>query len=108
MTGVYTATSDGTWNPHTVTLAPGSIIPVGSNSNQNPSLKALESSGNPQLGDVIIDAAARKALSNQHRGERRCDAADGEQVDDNGPRASRQLQQRHVPRCGGVWNCDAR
>ena len=45
MTGVYTAMSDGTWNPHTVTIAPGSIIPVGSNSNQNPSIKALENSG---------------------------------------------------------------
>ncbi len=55
MTGVYTAMSDGTWNPHTVTIAPGSIIPVGSNSNQNPSLKALENSGRLDVGQIILE-----------------------------------------------------
>jgi len=55
MTGVYTAVSDGAWNPHTVTIAPGSIIPVGSNSNQNPSLKALENSGRLDVGQIILE-----------------------------------------------------
>ncbi len=54
MTGVYTALSDGTWNPHTVTIAPGSIIPVGSNSTQNPSLKPLENSGRLDVGQIIL------------------------------------------------------
>lgn len=55
MTGIYTANSDGSWNPHTVTLAPGSIIPVSSNSNQNPSLKALENSGRLDVGMLILE-----------------------------------------------------
>ena len=65
MTGVYTAISDGTWNPHTVTIAPGSIIPVGSNSNQNPSLRALENSGRMDVGQIILEdlqANINKAL----------------------------------------------
>ena len=55
MTGVYTAVSDGTWNPHTVTIAPGSIIPVGSNSNQNPSIRPLENSGRLDVGNIILE-----------------------------------------------------
>lgn len=55
MTGIYTANSDGSWNPHTVTLAPGSIIPVSSNSNQNPSLKPLENSGRLDVGMLILE-----------------------------------------------------
>jgi hypothetical protein len=65
MTGVYTAISDGTWNPHTVTIAPGSIIPVGSNSNQNPSLRPLENSGRMDVGQIILEdlqANINKAL----------------------------------------------
>lgn len=54
MTGVYTSVSDGTWNPHTVRIAPGAIIPVGSNSNANPSMKPLDLSGNLQVGDIIL------------------------------------------------------
>jgi len=55
MTGVYTAVSDGTFNPHTVRIAPGSIIPVSSNSNQNPSLAALENSGRLDVGQLILE-----------------------------------------------------
>ncbi len=55
MTGVYTAMSDGSWNPHTVTIAPGSIIPVGSNSNQNPSIRPLENSGRLDIGQIILE-----------------------------------------------------
>lgn len=55
MTGVYTAVSDGTWNPHTVRIAPGSIIPVGSNSNQAPSLRPLENSGRLDVGQIILE-----------------------------------------------------
>ena len=55
MTGVYTAISDGTWNPHTVRIAPGSIIPVGSNSNQNPSIQPLENSGRLDVGQIILE-----------------------------------------------------
>ena len=65
MTGVYTALSDGTWNPHTVRIAPGSIIPVGSNSNQNPSMKPLDNSGRLDVGQIILEdlqANINKAL----------------------------------------------
>ena len=72
MTGVYTAMSDGSWNPHTVTLAPGSIIPVGSNSNQNPSIKPLENSGRLDVGQIILEdlqANINKALFANPLGE---------------------------------------
>ena len=38
MAGIYTGVDDGIFNPHTVRIAPGSVIPVVSNSNANPSL----------------------------------------------------------------------
>jgi hypothetical protein len=46
MSGIYTGRSDGIFNPHTVTIAPGSIIAVGSNDNTNPTIRALTPSGN--------------------------------------------------------------
>jgi hypothetical protein len=63
--GVYTGVSDGIFNPHTVRIAPGAIIPVASNSNQNPSLTALTPSGNIGLGDALLQQTQegiRKAL----------------------------------------------
>lgn len=60
MTGVYTAVSDGTFNPYTVNINPGSIIPVGSNSNQNPSLRPLENSGRLDVGQIIIEDLQNK------------------------------------------------
>lgn len=54
MAGVYTGVDDGVFNPHTVRIAPGSIIPVGSNASANPSLSALPRAGDLGLGDIII------------------------------------------------------
>ena len=54
MSGVYTGASDGIFNPHTVRIAPGSIIPVASNNSANPSLAALTPSGNIGLGDALL------------------------------------------------------
>ena len=54
MTGVYMGVNDGTWNPFTAQVHPGTIIPVGSNSNQNPSLRPLENSGRLDVGQLII------------------------------------------------------
>ena len=54
MAGVYTGVSDGVFNPHTVRIAPASIIPVNTNSTQNPSLAPLPLSGNLGLGDLIL------------------------------------------------------
>lgn len=46
MSGVYTGRADGLFNPHTVRIAPGTVIPVATNDNTNPTLKALTPSGN--------------------------------------------------------------
>lgn len=46
MSGVYTGRSDGMFNPHTARIAPGSIIPVMSNDNANPTIRDLTPSGN--------------------------------------------------------------
>lgn len=50
--GVWTATDDGIFNPYTVTLAPGVIIPVSSNANENPTLRALDVGGNVQYHEA--------------------------------------------------------
>lgn len=55
MAGVYTGVSDGVFNPHTVRIAPGSIIPVSNNNTANPSLSPLPLSGQLGLGDLVID-----------------------------------------------------
>lgn len=64
MAGVYTGKSDGVFNPHTVRIAPGTVIPVHENG-PNPSLAALPLSGNLGLGDLILadlQTNIRKAL----------------------------------------------
>lgn len=52
----YTAVTDGVMNPYTATIAPNTIIPVASNSSENPSLRVLESGGNWQLTDKMMDS----------------------------------------------------
>jgi len=51
---IFTAADDGVINPYTMKLQPGVIMPVGSNDNANPTLRALQLSGNPQLMDFAI------------------------------------------------------
>lgn len=53
--GVYTAQDDGVINPYTMQVAPGGVIPVGSNDNSNPTLRALERAGDPNLGYIVLD-----------------------------------------------------
>lgn len=63
--GVYTGVSDGVFNPHTVRISPGTIIPVKSNNTANLTLRALERSGDLQLGQFVIEDmqdAIRKAF----------------------------------------------
>lgn len=50
-----TGVSDGVLNPYTAQLVPNSIIPVASNDNGNPSLRALEFGGNFMITDAIMD-----------------------------------------------------
>lgn len=52
--GIYTGVNDGIFNPHTVRLNPKTIIPVGSNNNQNPTLRPLERSGDTAAVDISI------------------------------------------------------
>lgn len=42
---IFTATDDGIINPYTVQLHPGTIMPVGSNTNDNPTLRPLVAGG---------------------------------------------------------------
>lgn len=55
MSGVYTGISDGMFNPNTARIAPGTIIPVGSNDNANPTLKALTPSGSLGIADNTLE-----------------------------------------------------
>lgn len=52
--GIYTGINDGIFNPNTVRLQPNTILPVGSNSNTNPTLRALEIGGNPSSVDIVV------------------------------------------------------
>jgi hypothetical protein len=61
----YTAVSDGVLNPYTAQLVPGSVIPVASNDNSNPSLRVLETGGNFVITDAIMEnlrATVRRIL----------------------------------------------
>lgn len=50
LSGIWTATDDGVTNPYSMTIAPGVVIPVGSNNSSNPSLARLDTSTNLELG----------------------------------------------------------
>lgn len=64
---IFTATDDGVINPHSFKLAPGTVNAVGSNDRGNPTLNALQLSGNPQLMDHAVkglqDTIRRALLS---------------------------------------------
>lgn len=49
LAGIYTGTDDGVFNPYNLTIAPGVVIPVGSNNNQNPTLQRLDTTQPLQL-----------------------------------------------------------
>ena len=55
ISGIYTAADDGVINPYTIRLSPGAIIPVGSNDRANPTLRALERSGDVQMAALVLD-----------------------------------------------------
>lgn len=54
MSGVFTGVSDGVFNPYTVTIEPGVIIPVSNNGTVNPTLAALPLSGDIRIGELVI------------------------------------------------------
>jgi hypothetical protein len=52
--GIYTHVSDGSINPYTIQLVPNSIIPVGSNNNENPTLRRLETGGGIDVSQIVL------------------------------------------------------
>ena len=54
LAGIYTATDDGVTNPYNIRIAPGIVLPVGSNNSQNPSIMRLDTSTNLQLAEFEI------------------------------------------------------
>jgi hypothetical protein len=72
MAGVYTGVDDGVFNPYTVRIAPGSIIPVTSNNNQNPTMRALDRAGDIGLGALVLEdlqEGINRALLSQPLGQ---------------------------------------
>lgn len=72
MSGLYTGRDDGLFNPHTVRIAPGTILPVGSNDNANPTLRPLTPSGNLGIADGLLEMFQnniRKAFFSDPLGE---------------------------------------
>ncbi len=68
--GAYTGTDDGILNPYTMRVTPGVVIPVSSNDNTNPTLRALPRSGDFNVGEFILNDLAetiKKALFNNMR-----------------------------------------
>lgn len=52
--GIYTNVSDGSINPYTIQLVPNSIIPVNSNSNDNPTLRRLDTGSGIDVSQIIL------------------------------------------------------
>jgi hypothetical protein len=52
--GIYTAQNDGVINPYTMQIAPGMVIPVGSNDSSNPTLRPLERAGDFNVGELVL------------------------------------------------------
>ena len=59
LAGMYTATDDGVTNPHTFTVSPGVVIPVGSNNSSNPSIRRLDTSADLQLPQFLFSDMAQ-------------------------------------------------
>jgi hypothetical protein len=52
--GIWTGVNDGVFNPNTVQLRPKTIIPVGSNNTQNPTLSPLQLGGDPTSVELQV------------------------------------------------------
>jgi len=70
LAGMWTATDDGVINPYNITVAPGIVIPVGSNNSANPSLMRLDTASNLQLAEFELgqlQQGIKRALFNDLR-----------------------------------------
>jgi hypothetical protein len=59
LAGMYTATDDGVTNPYNMVIAPGIVIPVGSNNTNNPSIQRLDTSSSLALAQFEICRTAK-------------------------------------------------
>ncbi len=55
LSGMWTSVDDGIMNPYSVEIAPGVVIPVGSNNSTNPSLARLDTGNNLDLALYSIE-----------------------------------------------------
>lgn len=55
LSGIWTATDDGVTNPYTMTIAPGVVLPVGSNNSSNPSISRLDTAGDLNLTMFVTE-----------------------------------------------------
>jgi len=70
LAGMYTATDDGVTNPYNLTIAPGVVIPVGSNNTSNPSIMRQDTStslGLAQFEITELQNSIKLALFNDLR-----------------------------------------
>jgi hypothetical protein len=54
VSGMWTATTDSALNPYNFRPAPGAVIPVQSNDQRNPTIRALERSGDLRIGFEVL------------------------------------------------------
>lgn len=59
VSGMWTATTDAALNPYNFRPAPGAVIPVQSNDRNNPTIRALERSGDLRLGFEVLEQLQR-------------------------------------------------
>lgn len=70
LAGIWTATDDGVMNPYNLQIAPGLVIPVGSNNSQSPTLARLDTSTDLNLAQFEVQelqSAIKKAHFNNLR-----------------------------------------
>jgi len=70
LSGIWTGTDDGITNPYNIKIAPGVVIPVGSNNTSNPSLARLDTNTNLDLALFEVQElqnAIKRALFNELR-----------------------------------------
>lgn len=70
LSGIWTGTDDGITNPYNIKIAPGVVIPVGSNNTSNPSLARLDTNTNLDLALFEVQDlqnSIKRALFNELR-----------------------------------------